>query len=130
MSFLDTVARAKTYLRDHGRVSVAALKLEFDLDDARLEALIEELVDVQQVAACEGKVLSWIGEARPEASAPELETQATFKDPSESAEAAQAEFHFGGMNRGETQGVEAPPIPAAAVGTEVERELKVSRIDL
>ncbi len=59
MSFLDTIRRAKTYLQEQGRVSLSALKLEFDLDDARLESLIEELVDVQQVAAREGKVLSW-----------------------------------------------------------------------
>ena len=47
MSFLSTVARAKTYLEEQGRVSLSALKLEFDLDDARLESLVEELVDVQ-----------------------------------------------------------------------------------
>ena len=63
MSFLDTIRRAKTYLEEQGRVSRGALKLEFDLDDDRLESLIEELVDVQQVAAREGKVLSWIGAA-------------------------------------------------------------------
>ena len=50
MSFLDTVARAKTYLREHGRVSLRALRLEFELSDEELEALVEELVDVQQVA--------------------------------------------------------------------------------
>ncbi len=73
MSFLDTVAKAKTHLRENGRVSLGALKLEFDLDNARLESLIEELVDVQQVAAREGKVLSWIGVAQPEASTAEPE---------------------------------------------------------
>ncbi len=71
MSFLSTVARAKTYLEEQGRVSLSALKLEFDLDNARLESLIEELVDVQQLAAREGKVLSWIGVATTQASAPE-----------------------------------------------------------
>jgi class 3 adenylate cyclase/predicted ATPase len=60
MSFLDTVARAKTYLREHGRVSLRGLKREFELDDATLEELVEELVDIQQIAAREGKVLSWI----------------------------------------------------------------------
>jgi class 3 adenylate cyclase/tetratricopeptide (TPR) repeat protein len=63
MSFLDTIERAKAFLERNRRVSLSALRLEFDLDDARLESLIEELVDVQQVAACEGKVLSWIGSA-------------------------------------------------------------------
>ncbi len=70
MSFLDTVRRANNYLREQGRVSLSALMLEFDLDDARLESLIEELVDVQQVAAREGKVLSWIGCGHPKPSMP------------------------------------------------------------
>ncbi len=77
MSFLDTVRRAKTSLEEQGRVSLSALKLEFDLDGPRLESLIEELVDVQQVAAREGKVLSWIGAAPAEPSTPEPETRAT-----------------------------------------------------
>ena len=64
MSFLDTIQRAKTYLEEQGRVSLSALKLEFDLDDARLESLIEELVEVQQIAAREGQVLAWVGPAR------------------------------------------------------------------
>ncbi|MGH7289283.1 MAG: AAA family ATPase [Myxococcota bacterium] len=64
MSFLDTVVRAKSYLEAQGRVSFRALQREFDLSDDALEGLVEELVDVQQVAAREGKVLSWIGGAR------------------------------------------------------------------
>jgi class 3 adenylate cyclase/predicted ATPase len=87
MSFLDTIERAKAFLERNGRVSLSALKLEFDLDDARLESLIEELVDVQQVAAREGKVLSWIGTAPAEASAPEPETRATPEASSEPAAA-------------------------------------------
>ena len=55
MSFLETVARAKNYLQEHGRVSLRALKLEFELDDEQLEALVEELVDAQQVAALEAR---------------------------------------------------------------------------
>ncbi len=46
MSFLDTVARAKTYLREHGRVSLRGLKREFELDDEALGELVEELVDI------------------------------------------------------------------------------------
>jgi class 3 adenylate cyclase len=34
---------------------------EFDLDEDALEALVEELVDVQQVAARQGKTLAWLG---------------------------------------------------------------------
>ncbi len=77
MSFLDTVRGAKTYMEEQGRVSLRALRREFDLDDEALDELVEELVDVQQVAAREGKVLSWIGAARTEASVPEPETRAT-----------------------------------------------------
>ena len=55
MSFLETIARAKTYLQEHGRVSLRVLKREFELDDEALDELVEELVDVQQVAAREGK---------------------------------------------------------------------------
>jgi class 3 adenylate cyclase/broad specificity phosphatase PhoE len=81
MSFLDTVRRAKTYLGEQGRVSLSALKLEFDLEDARLESLIEELVDVQQVAALEGKVLSWIGRTPSEASTAQPAPTATERTP-------------------------------------------------
>lgn len=89
MSFFDTVLRAKNYLEEQGRVSLSALKLEFDLDDARLESLIEELVDVQQVAAREGKVLSWIGAARAEGSAQQPRTRPTPEISSEPTAAPQ-----------------------------------------
>jgi class 3 adenylate cyclase/predicted ATPase len=61
VSFLDTVVRAKNYLRGHGRVSLRGLQREFGLDAASLDELVEELVTVQQVAALQGKVLAWIG---------------------------------------------------------------------
>jgi class 3 adenylate cyclase/tetratricopeptide (TPR) repeat protein len=61
VGFLETIASAKDFLREHGRLSLRALRLEFELSDEQAEALIEELVDVQAVAALEGKVLSWIG---------------------------------------------------------------------
>ncbi len=84
MSFLGIVAQAKTFLERNGRVSLSALKLEFDLDDARLESLVEELVDVQQVAAREGKVLSWIGSAT---ALPTAEAEAAPTTPSEATAA-------------------------------------------
>jgi class 3 adenylate cyclase/tetratricopeptide (TPR) repeat protein len=72
VSFLESIDRATAHLERHGRVSLRALRLELDLDDARLEALVEELVDVQGVASREGDVLAWSG-APPaaEATAPE-----------------------------------------------------------
>jgi hypothetical protein len=63
MRLFDTAARARSYLREHGRVSLAGLRREFTLDDAGREQLVEELVDVQQVAVLEGKVLAWISAA-------------------------------------------------------------------
>ena len=43
--------RARDLLREEGRISLRALRREFDLDDEALDELVEELVDVQQVAA-------------------------------------------------------------------------------
>ncbi len=71
MSFLDTIRRAKGFLEEQGRVSLRALQREFELDAASLEELVAELVDVQRVAAREGKLLSWIAAPRAEASAHE-----------------------------------------------------------
>jgi class 3 adenylate cyclase len=68
VSFIETIERARSLLERNGRISLGVLKVEFDLDDARLELLIEELVDVQQVAAREGKIVSWVGrDAEPQA---------------------------------------------------------------
>ena len=64
MSFLDTVAQAKTYLREHERVSLRGLEREFDFDDHALDELVDELVNVQQVAARKGRMLVWIGPAQ------------------------------------------------------------------
>ena len=57
LGFLDVVRRAAGLVQVEGRVSVRALRLEFDLDDDRLTDLIYELVDVRQVARRDGDVL-------------------------------------------------------------------------
>ena len=75
MNFLETVRRAKGYLQEEGRVSLRALKLEFQLDDDQLEALVEELVDIQQLAAHEGKALAWVGPATTRAAAKLADTE-------------------------------------------------------
>jgi class 3 adenylate cyclase/tetratricopeptide (TPR) repeat protein len=62
MSFLDIVRRARAHLEEQGRVSVRALRREFEIDDAGLDELIDELVDVQRVAVREGaSVLVHVG---------------------------------------------------------------------
>ena len=67
MSFIETVRRARALLSEEGRLSLRVLKREFDLEDEALEELVEELVDVQQVAALQGKIVSWVGPAAPDA---------------------------------------------------------------
>ncbi len=76
MSLLETIENARAFLERNGRVSLRVLKLEFELNDDQTEALVEELVDVQQVAALEGKVLSWIAPAPSEARPADAETRA------------------------------------------------------
>jgi len=61
MSFLETVIRAKAYLHEQGRVSLRALQREFALDTDAVDELVDELVDVQHVAARDGKILRWVG---------------------------------------------------------------------
>jgi class 3 adenylate cyclase/tetratricopeptide (TPR) repeat protein len=65
LSFLDDVVRARALLAETGRVSARALRRQFELDDDGLEEMIEELVDVQQVARREGNVLVWVGAEAP-----------------------------------------------------------------
>jgi len=60
MSFLETVARAGALLKRNRRISVRALKLEFALDDELLHSLVDELVDVQRVAARDGDTVVWL----------------------------------------------------------------------
>lgn len=50
VNFIEIVRRARTLLREEGRITLRGLKSEFDLDDDALEELVDELVDGQQVA--------------------------------------------------------------------------------
>ena len=40
----------RSYLHEEGRVSLRALKREFEIDDGTLDELVEELVEIQSVA--------------------------------------------------------------------------------
>ena len=61
MSFLDTVAKVKAYLQEHGRVSLRGLKRELGVDDDALDEVVEELVGIQRVAVRDGGALAWAG---------------------------------------------------------------------
>jgi len=68
-SFLEVIDRTRALLEARGRISLAALRREFALDEASVEDVAEELVSAQQVAVREGTVLVWSGDpaASPEA---------------------------------------------------------------
>jgi class 3 adenylate cyclase/tetratricopeptide (TPR) repeat protein len=61
LSFLDILERAKSHLQKQQRISLRALRREFELDDELLEELVEELVDIQRVAVREERALAWAG---------------------------------------------------------------------
>jgi predicted ATPase/class 3 adenylate cyclase len=64
MDFYEVLEQALDILRRRGRVAYRALKLQFNLDDEQLEALKDELIHAQKLAADEdGRVLVWTGTA-------------------------------------------------------------------
>jgi class 3 adenylate cyclase len=64
VKFSEIIEQANDLLQRKGRLSYRALKLEFDLSEEQLEALKEELIDVQELAVDkDGRMLVWIGNA-------------------------------------------------------------------
>jgi len=57
VTFYDLVDQTIELLRQRGRLSYRALKRQFELDDAQLDDLRFELIEVQRVAADEGGAL-------------------------------------------------------------------------
>src|SRR3989454_418018 len=62
MTFDDILEQVIALLKRQGRVSYRALKIRFDLDDAYLDVLKEELLYVQPVRDDEGRGLVWTGD--------------------------------------------------------------------
>ena len=61
MKFSEIVKQTVALLQDSGRVSYRALKMEFNLDDNQLDALKDELTEIQELAADkDGKMLVWL----------------------------------------------------------------------
>src|SRR5262249_44765200 len=66
MTFYEMLEQVMALLQRHGRLSYRALKVQFELDDDRLDLLKEELIDIQHVARDQdGRMLVWTGEASP-----------------------------------------------------------------
>jgi class 3 adenylate cyclase/predicted ATPase len=64
VKFSETIEQASDLLQRKGRLSYRTLKLEFDLSDEQLDALKEELIEVQELAVDkDGKMLVWVGAA-------------------------------------------------------------------
>src|SRR3989441_2832838 len=66
MTFYEVLEQVVTLLQRHGRMSYRALTRQFQLDEAYLEDLKAELVDIQRVAVDQdGTMLVWTGGASP-----------------------------------------------------------------
>jgi hypothetical protein len=64
MDFYDILDQVITLLKQRGRASYRALKVQFHLDDESLEALKDELIEVHQHARDQdGRMLVWTGDA-------------------------------------------------------------------
>src|ERR1043166_1625381 len=68
MNFEEILDHAIAMLQRRGRITYRTLKRQFQLDDAALEDLKEELMYGQRLAVDEdGRVLVWMGEEEPPA---------------------------------------------------------------
>lgn len=65
MSFVAKLQRAREILAQEGRLSTRALARELEIGGEDLDELLEELVEVQQVARREGNVLVWARDTGP-----------------------------------------------------------------
>jgi class 3 adenylate cyclase/tetratricopeptide (TPR) repeat protein len=73
MTFEEILDHAIAMLQRRGRLTYGTLKRQFQLDDAALEDLRNELIEGQRLAVDErGNVLVWIGAAGPASPAPSL----------------------------------------------------------
>src|SRR5215468_10283555 len=63
MTFDEILAQITELLKRQGRISYGALKRRYDLDDAYLEDLKDEIIHAQRLAVDEdNRVLVWVGE--------------------------------------------------------------------
>jgi len=63
MTFDDILTQIIDILQRQGRISYGAIKRRYDLDDAYLEDLKDELIYAQRIAIDEdGRILVWVGD--------------------------------------------------------------------
>ena len=73
MDFYDVLDKVQGLLKQRGRVSYRALKVQFQLDEEALEALKEELTAVHHLAIDQdGTMLVWVGEVRTTPASPSM----------------------------------------------------------
>jgi class 3 adenylate cyclase len=106
MKFSEVVEQARALLQRKGRITYRALQREFDLDEAALADLKDELLEGEQVARDEnGKVLVWAGTLKEESAGnegqatagappPPLAARSTFSTPGAEAERRQLTVMF------------------------------------
>ena len=71
VDFVAVVDQAIALLRQRGRLTYRTLQLQFQLEDAHLAALTDELIEGQRLAVDEaGRVLVWVGDTAARASTP------------------------------------------------------------
>jgi class 3 adenylate cyclase len=81
MNLLDVVREVRRHLEEKGRLSLRMMRRQFALDDAALEEVIEELVDIQRVARREEDALAWSGNAAAEPRGVQVATSSPARDP-------------------------------------------------
>ena len=65
MTFDDILAQIIDVLQRQGRMSYGAIKRRYDLDDAYLEDLKDEIIHAQRLAMDQdGRILVWIGDTK------------------------------------------------------------------
>src|SRR5215510_5366690 len=90
MTFDDILTQITDLLKRQGRVSYGALKRRYDLDDAYLEDLKDEIIHAQQLAMdVDNRVLVWVGEQT--TTPPQTPPQFTVQEAQPTTEASPTE---------------------------------------
>src|SRR5467141_4015135 len=91
MTFDDILTQVIDVLKSQGRISYGAIKRRYDLDDAYLEDLKDELIHAQRVATDEdGRILVWTGHIEGATETASPPTQSTQQSPSQQDQPTQS----------------------------------------